>query len=225
MVFTKQNSLYFHEGSLTPFAWDDSFRRNLDTKSNNLSIGHEWVRNRIKPSCCDLDKNLILFVTLWVGLCEDFHWRRILGQPLAVILLSFLPLSIIYTSQENSHLATVSVTVCVYVCLKCLVFFFMFECSVQCTYSFASLTDMGDLESMKAEAPACRFQREIERVWIPLSSDSTVWKLFDVRNKNIGPSRAKVASEEVQFVILLFWVKYCGLELVNNYTHMIKLRS
>lgn len=131
MVFTKQNSLYVHEGSLTPFAWDDSFRRNLDTKSNNLSIGHEWVRNRIKPSCCDLDKNLILFVTLWVGLCEDFHWRRILGQPLAVILLSFLPLSIIYTSQENSHLATVSVTVCVYVCLKCLVFFF--HVWMQCT--------------------------------------------------------------------------------------------
>lgn len=50
--------------------------------------------------CGDLDKNLIPFVTLWAGLCEDFHRRRIVGQTLANVRLSFFRLSIIYSSRE-----------------------------------------------------------------------------------------------------------------------------
>lgn len=63
--------------------------------------------------------------------------------------------------------------------------FLMFECSEQCSYSFELLADTGDLLSMKAGVPACRFQREIEGVWIALTSDSTVWKLVDGGNTNI----------------------------------------
>lgn len=116
-VFIWQSSLYFQ---VTPFVWDESFRHNSDTTRNDLSVGSESVRNgRQALLRGNLDKNLILFVTLWAGLCEDFHCRRNMGQPLAAVRGSSPLRSIIYTSQEwkptMQHCVSVAVTIYMFV--------------------------------------------------------------------------------------------------------------
>lgn len=130
----------------------------------------------------DLDKNLIQFVTLWVCFCDDLHWSWIMGQPLAVILLSFLPLSIIYTSQEWKRY-NATLCVCVYVSRVFLSLSaavnnapILLYCSlIQVTWS-----------QWKAEAPVCWFQKEIER-YTSLCLKACWWRKYKHRS-----TRAKV---------------------------------
>lgn len=105
----------------------------------------------------DLDKNLILFLTLCVGLCGPFTG----GESWVNLLLSFcspfslfpsLPAPKSEKTKQNTMLLCVLLSVCTYVCLESI--FFMFDCSQQWAYSFVLLTDTGDLELMKAEAQA-----------------------------------------------------------------------
>lgn len=105
----------------------------------------------------DLDKNLILFLTLCVGLCGPFTG----GESWVNFSLSFcspFSLSFTYSPQEwknkTKHNAALCLIVCHHICLSREFFFFMFDCSQQWAYSFVLLTDTGDLESMKAEAQA-----------------------------------------------------------------------
>lgn len=106
----------------------------------------------------DLDTNLILFLTLCVGLCGPFTG----GESWVNFSLSFCsPFSLFPSltapksgkTKQNTMLLCVLLSVITYVCLENY-FFFMSDCSQQWAYSFVLLTDTGDLESMKAEAQA-----------------------------------------------------------------------
>lgn len=137
--------------------------------------------------CADLDKDLILFKMLQVGLCESLYLRCTIGstQRCHSSLVSF-PFHHRHLPRVKNHNASfVSSPLCICLSHECS---FMFDCSEQLFCSSVMLTGTSNLVSMKAEVSACRFQREPKRVWIVFISDYTMRKISNGRNIKLNPS-------------------------------------
>lgn len=121
-----------------------------------------WRRARL---CGDLDKNLIIRYDMSGSFVRTSTAGRITGQPLAAIHLPFFSFpSFTPPRSENPQCSSVCQQPSAYVCLMS-IFFFLFSCLSAVNKAPVLLyCSQRVRESVKAEALACRFQREIERV-------------------------------------------------------------
>lgn len=196
--------------------WDGTF----DTKRTDLSIGYECVRDGGEPGCVVTLIKISSFVTIWAGLL----WGHRLQGESRVNL--WLPFTSLFSPFHHLHLPGVkthNAALCVSSRLRMFVswvFFFLFSCLSAVNKAPVLLyCSQRVRESVKAEALACRFQREIERVTFHTWQrrlKACWWRKY--KHTSSGAVREGA-------VICLFWIECPGLDVGKNETHFIKIRS
>lgn len=185
-----------------------------EKKKTFLQAINVWVMEYSSLSS-DLDKNLILFLTLCVGLCGPFTG----GESWVNFSLSFcspFSLSFTYSPQEwknkTKHNAALCLIVCHHICLSRE---FFFPCLTVANSGpillFCSLIQVTWSQWKQKHRPK-DFRGS---VWMLFTSVNSVWKLVCVEELKV--TLAQVASEKLCSRVSFFCARFDGVGLSESF--------
>lgn len=164
----------------------------------------------------DLDKNLILFLTLCVGLCGPFTG----GESWVNFLLSFCsPFSLFPSltapksgkTKQNTMLLCVLLSVITYVCLEKFFFSCLTVANSGPVLLFCSLIQVTWSQWKQKHRPK-DFRGS---VWMLFTSVNSVWKLVCVEELKV--TLAQVASEQLCLHVSFFCASFDGVGLSESF--------